>query len=116
MLIRLLLLVLTAVTCFGQVAGAKPAIPRVWDDAAMSQLDLPLATPGATPRYPSASYYYSIPELVIYKSYPSRPPSGMTEEQYLDWLRRNRKSRSILNVCTRKRTGLRPARSSSTRR
>ncbi len=54
----------------------------------MSQLDLPLATPGVTPRYPSAAYYYSIPELVIYKSYPSRPPTGMTDEQYLDWLRK----------------------------
>ena len=61
-------------------------IPRVWDDTAMSRLDLTLATPSATPRYPSASYYYSIPELVIYKSYSSRPPGGMPEEQYLEWI------------------------------
>jgi hypothetical protein len=53
----------------------------------MSRLDLPLATPAATPRYPSADYYYSIPEVVIYKSYASRPPAGMTEKEYLDWLR-----------------------------
>lgn len=87
MLLRAGLLAFTAVACFGQVP-LQTAIPRVWDDAAMSRLDLPLATPTATPRYPSGSYYYSIPELVIYKSYPSRPPSGMTEEQYLDWLRK----------------------------
>jgi hypothetical protein len=88
MVMRLLLLVLTAVACVGQIAGPIPAIPRVWDQAAMNQLDLPLATRGVTPRYLSASYYYSIPELVIYKSYPSRPPSGMPDEQYLDWLRK----------------------------
>ena len=52
----------------------------------MGKIDLPLATSFVTPRYPSASYYYSIPELVIYKSYPSRPPSGMSEGQYLDWV------------------------------
>jgi hypothetical protein len=77
------LLTLTAVACSGQTV-----IPKVWDDAAMSRLDLPLATPAATPRYPPAAYYYSIPELVIYKSYPSRPPAGMTEDQYLDWIRK----------------------------
>ena len=54
----------------------------------MSRLDLPLATPGTTPRYPSASYYYGIRELVIYKPYPSCPLSGMAEERYLDWLRK----------------------------
>lgn len=84
---QVLLLVTISAVAFAQVAVTKPAIPRVWDDAAMSKLDLPLATPGVTPRYPPASYYYSIPELVIYKSYPSRPPAGMTKERYLEWLR-----------------------------
>lgn len=83
---RFFWLAATAIACLGQAPRRKPDIPRVWDDAAMSQLDSPLASPGATPHYPPASYYHRIPELVIYKSYPSRPPSAMTEEQYLDWL------------------------------
>src|SRR5579871_221590 len=83
---RLLLFIAMTMTCTGQVPLTSAEIPRVWDDAAMSKLDLPLATPGATPKYPPANYYYSIPELVIYKSYPSRPPAGMSEEQYTEWL------------------------------
>ncbi|HWC99056.1 MAG TPA: di-heme oxidoredictase family protein [Candidatus Sulfopaludibacter sp.] len=76
----LLPLLLLTSCCLGQT------IPRVWDADALRELELPLATRSATPVYPSASYYYSVPELVIYKSYPSQRPAGMSEEQYMQWL------------------------------
>jgi hypothetical protein len=58
----------------------------MWDDTAMVALELPLAAPSASPKYPRAEYYYRIPVRAIYKSYaiyaPSHEPAG-----YLDWLK-----------------------------
>jgi len=62
----------------------KPTIPKTWDDAVMSHLELPLAEAGYSPKHVSADYYYRIPVLPIYKSYPvyhpEREPRGYSDE------------------------------------
>ena len=47
-----------------------PEIPRVWDDKAMEEMEIPLPPPAPRPTHVSATYYYSIPEVTIYKTYP----------------------------------------------
>lgn len=64
-----------------------PDIPRTWDSTALAGFDLPLATPKATPRQVSSSYYYQLPERVIYKSYPIYAP-GREPKDYLAWLQK----------------------------
>jgi hypothetical protein len=70
-----------------QPAGAhQPAIPKVWDDAAMKDLELPLARAEYSPKHVPAAFYYQIPVRAIQKSYPvyhpDREPKG-----YIEWLR-----------------------------
>src|SRR5258708_7811431 len=61
----------------------RPAIPRTWDEAAMADLEIPLADPSGSPQHVSAAYYYKIPVRPIYKSYPvfvpSHEPAGYFE-------------------------------------
>src|SRR5262245_27953095 len=63
----------------------SPAIPRVWDDAEMAGLQLPLVDSTASPKQISSDYYYRIPLRTIYKNYPvyapAKEPAG-----YLEWL------------------------------
>lgn len=70
----------------GAAAQRTVAIPEFWSDELLHDYELPLATPGNTPKHVSRDYYYSLPERVLYKSYPiyhpSREPAG-----YLDKLR-----------------------------
>jgi hypothetical protein len=58
----------------------RAEIPKVWVDADISSLEVPLATPSATPRHLSASTYYRLPVRTIYRSYPiyapGREPQG----------------------------------------
>ena len=68
-------------------AGFTPNIPKVWDDAAMATLEIPLANPIGSPKYVSADYYYRIPIRPIYKSYPVYAP-GHEPSGYIDWLKR----------------------------
>ena len=74
-------------TCAALCAQRPLQIPKVWDDAAIASIDLPLADTAASPVHVSSKYYYGIPVRPIYKSYsvyaPGREPSG-----YLDWLKR----------------------------
>jgi hypothetical protein len=58
----------------------------MWDDRAMAALELPLAEPGASPKYPTADYYYRIPVRTIYRSYPIYAP-GHEPPGYLDRLK-----------------------------
>jgi hypothetical protein len=70
-------------------ANAKtfsPTIPRVWDDAEMRALQLPLVDPAASPKQISADYYYRIPVRKIYKNYPVYVP-GKEPAGYFDWLK-----------------------------
>lgn len=72
--------------CAGQARKSSPVdVPRTWDDAAMSTLELPLATPAASPKHVSADYYYRIPIRPIYKQYPVYAP-GKEPKGYWEWL------------------------------
>ncbi len=64
----------------------SPAVPRMWDDAAMATLEVPLANPVGSPKHVSADYYYRISVRPIYKSYPVYAP-GHEPPSYMDWLR-----------------------------
>lgn len=70
------------------VAAAAPSIPKVWDEAALRSLEVPLARPEASARYlVDADFYYRIPVRRVWKSYPiyhpSKEPAG-----YMDWLKK----------------------------
>ena len=62
-----------------------PNIPRMWDDAAIATLEVPLANPIGTPKRVSADYYYKIPVRPIYRFYPLYAP-GREPPGYMDWL------------------------------
>jgi hypothetical protein len=85
------LLALSALTPSSQTeksAGSfKPNIPRMWDDAAMATLEVPLADPIGSPKHVSAEYYYRIPVRPIYKQYPLYAPSH-EPPGYMGWLKR----------------------------
>jgi hypothetical protein len=65
----------------------RPQIPRTWDPAAMASLQVPLAIPSASPVHASAEYYYRIPEMKIYRSYPIYTP-GREPVGYMERLKR----------------------------
>ena len=62
------------------------AIPRVWDDAEMARLQLPLVNAASSPRQVSSDYYYRIPVRTIYKNYPVYRP-GKEPAGYFEWLK-----------------------------
>jgi len=45
-----------------------PTIPKVWDDALIASLELPLVEPAYSPKHVTADYYYKIPVRPIYRS------------------------------------------------
>ena len=70
-----------------QTAEAYQAtIPKVWDDAVLKDLEVPLTRAEYSPKHVPASFYYQVPVRPIYKSYPvyhpDREPKG-----YIEWLR-----------------------------
>ena len=64
----------------------KPKVPKLWDDAAMSKLEVPLANPMGSPKHVSSDYYYRIPTRPIYKQYPVYAP-GREPAGYMDRLK-----------------------------
>jgi len=64
----------------------SPVIPRVWDDAEIATLQLPLVDSSASPKQISADYYYRIPVRTIYKNYPVYVP-GKEPAGYIEWLK-----------------------------
>jgi hypothetical protein len=67
--------------------AGMPSIPRVWDEAALRSMEVPLAKPEASARYlVDADFYYRIPVRRVWKSYPiyhpSKEPAG-----YVAWLK-----------------------------
>ena len=87
----------TLLVLLGGLAGASnrnvaaearwtPAIPRTWDDAAMSTLEVPLPDAAASPKYVSSDYYYRVPVRPVYRTYPVYRP-GREPARYLEWLR-----------------------------
>ena len=77
-----------------------PAIPRVWDDAEMARLQLPLVDNTASPKQITSDYYYRIPVRTIYKNYPVYRP-GKEPAGYLEWLKQQEPS-SALDTSTLK--------------
>ena len=63
-----------------------PVIPRVWDDAEMAALQIPLIDSKSSPKQVSSDYYYRIPVRTIYKNYPVYAP-GKEPAGYLEWLK-----------------------------
>lgn len=74
--------------CIAAISGNAQHIPKVWDESALRTMELPLAAPAPQPVSVSATYYYSIPVLVIFKSYPAEPPAGQSKADYIQWLQR----------------------------
>jgi hypothetical protein len=62
-------------------------VPRVWDDRAMADLEIPLARAEYSPKHVTANYYYRIPVRPIYVSYPVYHPDR-EPANYVDWMRR----------------------------
>jgi hypothetical protein len=71
-------------------ANFSPAIPRVWDDAEMAGLQLPLVDSTASPKQVSSDYYYRIPVRTIYKHYPVYAPGQRPSKIELWTVRRAR--------------------------
>jgi hypothetical protein len=69
----------------GTAQEFRPTIPKTWVDEAIASLEVPLATPEASPKHISAEFYYRIPVRKIYKSYPIYAP-GREPKGYSEWL------------------------------
>ena len=63
-----------------------PSIPRSWDDAALSTLEVPLPHRDYSPKAVPADYYYRMPVRPIFKTYPVYVP-GKEPKDYLTSLR-----------------------------
>ena len=78
---------LLATVCAGRAStdSFHPQIPKTWDDAEISAVEIPLSHPQFSPKHMDASFYYRMPVRPIYKSYPvyhpDKEPPG-----YLRWL------------------------------
>jgi|SRR5690242_2172553 len=64
----------------------KPSIPKTWNDAEMTELEVPLANPIGSPKHVSAEYYYKIPVRPIFKTYPIYAP-GHEPPGYMERLK-----------------------------
>jgi len=84
MRVRVVTVLLTLGVSAGQNKDTRPDIPRVWDERALREMELPVVVPEYSPKPVSAEYYYKIPARTIYKSYPiyapGRGPSGYIEK------------------------------------
>jgi hypothetical protein len=78
------LLLVSTMICSAQT---PVAVPMMWDDAAMANLELPPAEAINGPVHAPASFYYSIPIRPIYKQYPVYAP-GREPAGYLDMLKK----------------------------
>ncbi len=77
----------TAVAVFRLIASdaiERPKIPKSWDQSDLDQMDVPVADPTYSQKAVSPDYYYRIPVIPIYKSYPvyapDRAPVGYMEK------------------------------------
>src|SRR5262245_44364833 len=64
--------------------GFRPDIPKIWDERALQEMELPVVVSKYSPKPVSADYYYKVPVRTIYKSYPiyapGRAPAGYIEK------------------------------------
>ncbi|HSU58757.1 MAG TPA: hypothetical protein VLI55_05540 [Bryobacteraceae bacterium] len=81
-------MIFMSATALGQSPTTRATtIPRTWDDAAITTLEVPLANPAASPKQITTDYYYKIPVRPIYKSYPIYAP-GREPAGYNEWLKK----------------------------
>jgi hypothetical protein len=70
----------------GSRDGARVRIPRSWNEAELESWTIPPREPGVYTVHLPATFFYRIPPLPIYKSYPiyhpSKEPPG-----YIEWLK-----------------------------
>src|SRR3954471_10375989 len=64
----------------------RPEIPRFWNEAEISAMELPRVRLNKPPVHVSAEYYYQIPPRTIYKTYPIYHPNREPKD-YLEWLK-----------------------------
>jgi hypothetical protein len=86
----MLLQLIASVICLATVllaadnAPYRPQIPKVWVEAELEQMDVPVSQPAYSQKATSPDYYYRIPVSPIYKSYPvyapGRAPAGYMEK------------------------------------
>jgi hypothetical protein len=62
------------------------SVPRIWTDAGMASVELPLPAPGPTPIHVSEDYYYRIPVRPMFRSYPVYHPDH-EPQGYFEWLK-----------------------------
>lgn len=79
------LLVLLCMIISPANARWSPTIPKVWDEDALRDFELPLPQTKTIVKHISSDYYYRIPVRAIYKTYPiyypEKEPAG-----YIEWL------------------------------
>ncbi|MDQ6735891.1 MAG: hypothetical protein M3Z35_17550, partial [Nitrospirota bacterium] len=63
-----------------------PHVPQMWNDQAMSTLEVESPDPAGSPKHAPAEYYYKLPVRPIYKSYSVYAP-GHEPPGYMEWLR-----------------------------
>jgi hypothetical protein len=85
-LLRLQILALVACGLMFAQAGFQPVIPKTWDEAALREIETPLARREASARHISSEFYYHIPIRPIYRSYTIYAP-GHEPPGYMDWLK-----------------------------
>jgi hypothetical protein len=65
---------LLVASCYKQPQKSDSSGPRMWDDEALTSLELPLADGSIKVQHASAADYYRIPQRRIWKSYPIYAP------------------------------------------
>jgi hypothetical protein len=74
---------LLALACSSSAQEFHPDIPRVWDNSAVKDFELPLIQRDRSPRYMTADEYYKLKVRRIYRSYPvyvqGKEPAGYIE-------------------------------------
>ncbi len=73
------------------LAALAAPVPKTWEAKELASLELPRPGLKEPPVHISAEFYYRIPVMPIYKSYPIYAP-GRGPEDYLEWLRKQEPS------------------------
>ena len=81
------LLLLLALPLVGAAQGSgPPGVPRIWDESALHEMELPVVVSKYSSKPVPTDYYYRIPVRAIYKSYPIYAP-GRMPAGYMDRLK-----------------------------
>ena len=84
---------ITVIVSIGAIT--QSTIPKVWDVEALHSMHLPYPDSTVIMETSSEKYYYSIPERVVYKTYPFYMP-GKEPKGYFEWLR-NQEPQIVFN-------------------